>query len=250
MNLLPYNVVTIDGDRPTTTSLMVAEVFGKNHKNVLRGIETLEVSDEWGRLNFERTYYLDVQGKERPMYNITEKGFTLLVMGFTGSTAMKFKVAYIEAFEQMSETLKATNKPTAIEIAENYLASLKSKALLEQKIEQDAPKIEYFDKVADSGSLITTTMVAKPLGMSASKLHGILNSMGVLYKTKHSWVPYAKYQDKVGVWFKIVTEPYDRPDGTSGTSYNLKWFEAGKQWVVEAVPKWFEKQAKRARSKE
>ena len=33
-------------------------------------------------------------------------GFTLLAMGFTGQKALKFKLKYIEAFNQMEELLK------------------------------------------------------------------------------------------------------------------------------------------------
>jgi len=40
------------------------------------------------------------------MYLITRDGFMLLAMGFTGKKAMQFKLAYIEAFNQMEQELK------------------------------------------------------------------------------------------------------------------------------------------------
>ena len=73
------------------TSLDIAETFGKEHKNVLRDIKQLECSDEFGQLNFEPSSYINQQNKEQPMYFITRDGFTLLVMGYTGEKAMKFK---------------------------------------------------------------------------------------------------------------------------------------------------------------
>lgn len=41
-----------------TTSILVAEVFGKEHKNVLRDIESLHCSDEFRRLNFEQLFII------------------------------------------------------------------------------------------------------------------------------------------------------------------------------------------------
>lgn len=93
-------------DVPATTSLNVAEVFGKRHKNVLRAIESMECSEEFRRLNFEPSTYTNEQGKEQPMYVMTRDGFTILVMGFTGRPAMQYKEAYIKAFNRMEKELE------------------------------------------------------------------------------------------------------------------------------------------------
>ena len=100
-------VVTIVKNQTTTTSLNVAEVFGKQHKNVLQSIEALDVPKDFGRLNFQPSSYTNTQGKDQPMYNMTRDGFTILVMGFTGKKAIKFKISYINAFNRMeAEILK------------------------------------------------------------------------------------------------------------------------------------------------
>ncbi len=41
----------------TTTSRKVAEVFGKEHKNVLRDIENIGCSENFRKLNFELSEY-------------------------------------------------------------------------------------------------------------------------------------------------------------------------------------------------
>jgi len=89
-----------------TTSLAVAEYFDKLHKNILRSIELLDCSEEFSRLNFELTSYLDQQGKPRPMYYLTKNGFIFLVMGFTGEEAGRIKEAYITAFDRMETQLR------------------------------------------------------------------------------------------------------------------------------------------------
>lgn len=88
------------------TSIDVAETFGKEHKNVLRDIRELACSEEFNRLNFELTSYKDGMNRMRDMYYITRDGFTLLVMGYTGEKAMKFKEAYIKQFNHMEKLLK------------------------------------------------------------------------------------------------------------------------------------------------
>jgi Rha family phage regulatory protein len=72
----------ISDGKQWTTSLNIAEVFGKEHKNVIRDIENLECSQAFRKLNFEPSNYVTSQGKEMPMYDITRDGFSFLVMGF------------------------------------------------------------------------------------------------------------------------------------------------------------------------
>lgn len=93
-----------------TNTLKVAEYFGKQHKNLLRIIKELNCSDEFRRLNFKPSYYLNEQNKKQPMYLMTQDGFTLLVMGFTGKKAMQFKEAYIKQFNEMNKWIEAKRK--------------------------------------------------------------------------------------------------------------------------------------------
>lgn len=87
-----------------TTSLKVAEVFEKEHKNVLQSIENL-VADNSATKFFQLTTYKN-RGKEYPMYEMDRDGFSLLVMGFTGEKALQWKIKYIEAFNKMESELK------------------------------------------------------------------------------------------------------------------------------------------------
>lgn len=81
------------------TSFIIAEIFGKEHRNVLRDIENLSCSDSFRMLNFERTPYTHPQnGQTYEMYEMTKDGFSFLVMGYTGAKAFKFKVDFINEF--------------------------------------------------------------------------------------------------------------------------------------------------------
>jgi Rha family phage regulatory protein len=100
---LPF-VAVINGELKTT-SLKIAEHFGKEHKSVLRAIENLQCSPEFTERNFALSEYTDITGRKLPCYEITKDGLAFAAMGFTGKKAAKWKEAYINAFNSMAEEI-------------------------------------------------------------------------------------------------------------------------------------------------
>lgn len=98
-------LVTLDHGEVWTTSLLVAEKFGKQHKDVLRAIEKKPCSDEFRQRNFAPAEYLDEQSKPRRMYRLSRDGFALVVMGFTGESAVFWQERFIGAFNAMEREL-------------------------------------------------------------------------------------------------------------------------------------------------
>lgn len=102
-------LVFVKGDTVLANSRHVADVFGKRHDNVLAAVYNLDCSDEFRLLNFKETCEIKDIGTSRrklPSIDMTKDGFTFLVMGFTGSTAARFKEAYIAAFNAMEQELR------------------------------------------------------------------------------------------------------------------------------------------------
>lgn len=99
------DAVFIQDHQVKTTSLKVADIFNKQHKDVLRKLESLECSSDFNERNFTLVEYKDAKGENRPMYEMTKDGFMFLVMGFTGAAAAKIKEAYINTFNQMAAML-------------------------------------------------------------------------------------------------------------------------------------------------
>lgn len=116
--------LAVSHGHPITTSLQVADKFGKLHKNVLRDIENLECSPEFHRLNFEPMSYLAEIGnggvRENRAYNITRDGFTFLAMGFTGKEAALWKEKYIAAFNAMEAALQKQDDTAAFHKARTF----------------------------------------------------------------------------------------------------------------------------------
>lgn len=103
------NIVECEDGRMFTTSLIVAEIFEKEHKNVLQSIENLECSDTFRELNFQLYEYfrdLGVGKRGYPAYRLTRDGFSFLAMGFTGKKAAAWKEKFLEAFNAMEAALR------------------------------------------------------------------------------------------------------------------------------------------------
>ncbi|MCR8683758.1 Rha family transcriptional regulator [Campylobacter sp. LMG 17559] len=102
------------------TSLDIAKVFGKRHDHLLRDIRNIlnelrEIGASNEFLNFGEIVQISkttnpkngkLVNRKMPMYNLTRDAFTLLAMGFTGKKALQFKIAFINAFNQMEQIIK------------------------------------------------------------------------------------------------------------------------------------------------
>lgn len=98
-------LVRVENGSLVTDSLIVADVFGKEHANVLKAIDNLECSSGFRRVNFNASNYLNLQGKSQPRVDMTRDGFIFLAMGFTGSEAARWKESFITAFNTMESAL-------------------------------------------------------------------------------------------------------------------------------------------------
>lgn len=104
------NLVIMHDKQAVTTSLVLAEVFEKQHKNVIQAIEAkIEPAENQARYKrmFYEGIYIDKKGEQRKMYYLNRDGFTFIAMGFTGRKADEFKLKYIDAFNQMEEQIKS-----------------------------------------------------------------------------------------------------------------------------------------------
>lgn len=151
-----YGVFVDTKDIARVDSLYVAEVFEKNHKEVLRDIRKITepnsgLSADFGRRNFEPSSYINLQNKKQPCYMLTRDGFTLLVMGYTGQKAMKFKELYICKFNELEQFIKT------------LVSARKEFPLLTENIKllHENPKPYHFSNECDMLNRIVTGMSAK-----------------------------------------------------------------------------------------
>ena len=98
-------LVVINNNQIVVSSKDLAEHFGKEHKDVLENIRNILVAENSATKFFQETSSV-YRGREFPFYLMNRDGFSLLAMGFTGKKALQWKLKYIEAFNEMEETLK------------------------------------------------------------------------------------------------------------------------------------------------
>lgn len=114
-NLINANAFTVIEGRPVTSSIKVAEYFGKQHKDVLESIRKLVgLKPEFEReRNFSLTQEIKKLGatmRKIPFYWMDRKGFSILAMGFTGAKALDFKCAFYDEFERMEAQLRSPSQ--------------------------------------------------------------------------------------------------------------------------------------------
>ncbi|EJJ1066647.1 ORF6C domain-containing protein [Enterococcus faecalis] len=110
------NLVIMKNQEAVTSSLQVAETFGKEHRAVLKAIDDLKegLAQKYADLFCEDTY-IHPQNKQayRVVY-MNRDGFTLAVLGFNNSQkVLEFKLKYIEAFNQMEKEIQQPKLPTS-----------------------------------------------------------------------------------------------------------------------------------------
>ena len=98
-------LVVIQNNQIVVSSKDLAEHFNKDHKNILRDIREILSAQNRANEFFQEESY-SYNGRRLPMYLMNRDGFSLLAMGFTGKKALQWKLKYIEAFNEMEETLK------------------------------------------------------------------------------------------------------------------------------------------------
>ena len=146
------NLLQVKNSEVVTDSLTVAESFKKNHRDVLRKIDHL-ISEITITQNcvlplFEKSEYLREDGRAYPMYFMNRDGFSLLVMSFTGSEALAWKLKYIDAFNEMEKAINTPSADNRFNLAQLIATTPKNRLSLIEKLYP-----EYFSNLPDPNSL-------------------------------------------------------------------------------------------------
>ena len=229
-----------------TNSLIVARVFDKEHRNVMRDIRELiqkgMLKNEQTPMFIERLYVNEQIGQQYPMYLMNRDGFTLLAMGFTGDRALEFKMKFLQAFNAMGQLL--TSDEYILMRSQQILQ--KKAELLSQKIEmlqgenrmllQEnkslVPKAEYTDRVLQAPGNYTHSELAKELGFRSWKdFVEELKKRGIMFRNPGG--KYQLYADYSGKGYTTTrTAVYNTATGDGKDTYTV-WTEKGRMFLHE-----------------
>lgn len=244
------STMIVDDER--MTSLQIAEITARLHKNVMRAIRNMEPA--WEKINgrkFELVDYKDEKGETRPCYSLNKEECLYIATKFNDEARAKLIKRWKELEEQHQ-------KPS---VPQNYLEALKSLVKAEEekqqlalenkqkdetiitiskanvelgnKITEMLPKVSYYDRILQSNATMTITQIAQDYGMSAIAMNKELESMRIQHKERGQWILYAQFLKGGYVHSRAVD--IIRRDGRHDVKYNTEWTTKGRLFLYEAL---------------
>lgn len=234
--------------KETMTSLEIAEVTGRNHKDVMRSIREME--DAWAKVNgrkFALVEYKDAKGEMRPCYSLNKTECLYIATKFNDEARAKLVLRWEEL-----ETKERNQYQVPQSFAEALMLAAKQQEQIEEQkrqleanskeivelngaIAEMEPKVTYVDMILASKETVTTTQIAQDYGQSAKAFNVLLRNFGVQHKVGGQWVLYAKHLPFGYV--QSDTFPIVHKNGTNGTVMHTKWTQKGRLFLYEELKK-------------
>jgi Rha family phage regulatory protein len=180
MNIVT-NSNTVNNTPVTMSSLEIAELTGKEHRDVLYDIRNMLIELDYLAAEFSSTR-IDSRGKSQPIFNLPKRESLLLVSGYN----LKLRAKIIDRWQELEEQLASTPKlPVSyVEALEALVASEKEKLVLTHQLEVAAPKIAFAEAVESSDDLILVRDLAKLIAG---------NGVDIGEKRLYTWLRENKY---------------------------------------------------------
>lgn len=189
-----------------------------------------------------------VSGQNREVWMLTESGLYEVLMQSRKPIAKQFKKGVKAILKEIRTTggyIATTQEDTpelimarALQVAQQTINKHQQQlemanekiALQDTQLKAQAPKVDYYDQTLQSVNTLTTTQVAKSIGMETHTLTKKLKECGIIFKQSGMWMLHAPYSK----WklHATRTSSYTRSDGTTGTSQYTVWTERGRRFIV------------------
>ncbi len=189
----------------TMTSREIAELTGKEHKNVKRDIRSMLGELVLDALNFERTY-LDGSNREQKEFALDKELTETLLTGYSAP----LRRAVIRRWQELEQRFQVPETlGQALQLAADQQKQIES---LATKIKGDAPKVVFADKWMNSPETYSLTQAAKIVGLPPRFLIELMAKDKLIFKPNPdaTWEPYQRRIEQ-GV---MVLVPVERGDNT------------------------------------
>ncbi|ASN69659.1 putative DNA-binding protein [uncultured Caudovirales phage] len=201
------------------TSLDISELVQSRHDKVKQSTERLAEREVIGlppmgvvvKEANNRTYNVEVyvfSGEQGKLDSIT----------VVAQLCPEFTAALVKRWYELENQ-------NAVQLPQSFSEALQLAADQARQLELAAPKVQYFDRVADTKNLLNASQVGKKVGMSAVKLNQYLADMGV-YDRRIAGRTFAQ-------WF--IDKGYGEVKQTEQGYPQSKFTNKGEQWVVEQL---------------
>lgn len=234
------NALMKPNDMPLTmTSREIAELTGKDHKHVMRDLRILQ--NQLGSL-----FVGSVQNWTHPQNGQSYEEFVLdketcltLLLGYDAVARMKV----VKRWQELeSGAAPALNMRDPRQMAMAALQLIEVNQELQQTIEQQqkqieqaAPMVEGFERIAKSDGSLCLTDAAKTLQIQPRKLTQLLQEKGWVYR-RPMGSGYLAYQDRIQsgcLEHKVTTG--EKSDGSEWTSTQVRVTAKGLTKLADVV---------------
>lgn len=211
MNMLAQ----INSSVKTMSSREISTLTNKQHSHVIRDAKVVidQILDD---PNLDDPHFQIIQDSRGYISEIhMDRNLTLcLVSGYSVSLRMTI----INRWDELENQ-------NAVQLPQTFAEALQLAADQARQLELAAPKVQYFDRVADTKNLLNASQVGKKVGMSAVKLNQYLADMGV-YDRRIAGRTFAQ-------WF--IDKGYGEVKQTEQGYPQSKFTNKGEQWVIEQL---------------
>lgn len=211
-------------NQQSMTSLDISELCDKRHDSVKRTIEILSAKTEKREAVIACPHSVVVQKEaNNRIYDVEVYVFSgeqgkLDSITVVAQLCPEFTAALVKRWYELENQ-------NAVKLPQTFAEALQLAADQARQLELAAPKVQYFDRVADTKNLLNASQVGKKVGMSAVKLNQYLADMGV-YDRRIAGRTFAQ-------WF--IDKGYGEVKQTEQGYPQSKFTNKGEQWVIEKL---------------
>ena len=180
-----------------------------------------------------------VKKKAPSLYLWTEKGMLLHAKSLNTDKAWEAYEFLVDSYFR-PKTQDSYVIADPIERAKRWIEEQQEKKALQmtvsiqaQQIAELQPKASYYDLVLNCADLISTTVIAKDYGQSATWLNELLKQKGIQYNNGEIWLLYQKYA-QMGLT-STKTHTYYDYKGQAHTKIHTYWTQKGRLFIYELL---------------
>ena len=206
------------------TSLEIAELTGKQHKNLMRDIRNMELA--WVKiagLKFELGSYEDANGQMRPCYRLTKTECLYIATKFNDEARARLVLRWqeLELAEQERQTAEVRKLESKAMLLKDICATLK-------------PKAEFTDAVLCSEDTLTVTQMAQDYGVGPVRFNRLLEALHIQHRVGGQWVLFAPHQGR-GYVHSYTTYHVSTKEGYIRTQLFTRWTQLGRRFLYERL---------------
>ena len=202
-----FNIISASPkEEARISSLEIAKIAGKQHKNVIRDIREME--DAWVKVHGLRFELMQKRvptnnGGYRsiPCYSLSKLEFLYVITKYSNEARAKLVKRWYDLEREIREIQEA--------------------------------KADYYDEVMESIDTFTVRKIAAQIRMTAQELNRLLCKEHVQYGQSGSYLPYAEFARQG--FCKSRTYKRHGADGVTRTEHRTTWTEQGIAYIVNLV---------------